>query len=61
MLTKAVFFDRDDTLIQDTGYMYKIADFKWIDGAIPALSLLRDAHIPIFDNSDICSSSVFVL
>ena len=48
MLTKAVFFDRDDTLIQDTGYMYKIADFKWIDGAIPALSLLRDAHIPIF-------------
>ena len=48
MLTKAVFFDRDDTLIQDTGYMYKIADFKWMDGALPALSLLRDAHIPIF-------------
>ena len=48
MLTKAVFFDRDDTLLRDTGYTYKITDFKWIDGAIPALTLLRDAHIPIF-------------
>jgi len=44
----AVFFDRDDTLVYDTGYMYKIADFKWAQEAITALTMLQNTQIPIF-------------
>ena len=44
----AVFFDRDDTLVKDTGYMYKIADFQWMDGALIALKQLCDAGIAVF-------------
>lgn len=48
MTIGAVFFDRDDTLVKDTGYMYKIADFQWMDGAISALLRLHTENIPIF-------------
>ena len=41
MTIGAIFFDRDDTLVKDTGYMYKIADFQWMDGAISALLRLH--------------------
>ncbi len=44
----AVFFDRDDTLVQDTGYLHKIADFKWVSGAKTALQTITRAGIPIF-------------
>ena len=48
MTTGAVFFDRDDTLVKDTGYMYKIADFQWMEGAVSALLRLHAENIPIF-------------
>ena len=48
MTIGAVFFDRDDTLVKDTGYMYKIADFQWREGAISALLRLHTENIPIF-------------
>ena len=48
MTIGAVFFDRDDTLVRDTGYMYKIADFQWMDGAVSALQRLHIENIPIF-------------
>ncbi len=38
---KAAFLDRDGTLNEDTGYLYKIKDFKWIKGAIKALRILK--------------------
>ena len=37
MIRPAVFFDRDGTLNVDKGYVYKISDFVWIDGAKDAI------------------------
>ena len=48
MTIGAVFFDRDDTLVTDTGYMHKIDDFQWMDGAVSALQRLQAENIPIF-------------
>ena len=48
MTIGAVFFDRDDTLVKDTGYMYKIADFQWMEGAVSALQRLQAENIPVF-------------
>ena len=38
MKNKAVFLDRDNTLIIDKGYVYKVADLKWREGAKGALA-----------------------
>ena len=38
---KAAFLDRDGTLNEDIGFLYKIKDFKWIKGAINALKILK--------------------
>ena len=37
-MNKAIFLDRDNTLIVDTGYIYKIADLKWKKGAKTSLA-----------------------
>lgn len=39
----AVFFDRDGCLNEDTGYVYRWADFRWLPGAIEAVKLVNDA------------------
>lgn len=39
---KAVFLDRDGTINIDAGYVHKIADFKFIKGAVQAIKRLRD-------------------
>ncbi len=36
-MKKAIFFDRDGTLNVEVGYLYRIEDFKWIDGAVDAI------------------------
>ena len=33
----AIFFDRDGVINIDVHYLFKIADFKWIDGAIESI------------------------
>ena len=38
---KACFFDRDGVLNKDIGYLYKKEDFRWIEGAIESISLLK--------------------
>lgn len=38
---KAAFLDRDGTLNEDTGFLYKIKDFRWIKGAVNALRILK--------------------
>ena len=38
---KAAFLDRDGTLNEDIGFLYKIEDFKWIKGAVNALKILK--------------------
>src|SRR6266536_1475885 len=43
----AVFLDRDNTLIVDRGYTYRIEDFAWVNGAPIALRRFHDAGLPI--------------
>ena len=38
---KAAFLDRDGVINKDIGYLHKIEDFKWVDGAIEALKILK--------------------
>ena len=39
---KAAFLDRDGVINIDKGYVSKIKDFKWIEGAIDALKILKE-------------------
>lgn len=41
ILSRAIFFDRDGVLNVDKGYVYRLDDFIWIDGAIEAIKLAR--------------------
>ena len=40
-IKKACFLDRDGVLNEDVGYLHKSEDFKWIDGAVEAIKLLK--------------------
>ena len=42
---KAAFLDRDGVINKDIGYLHKIEDFKWVDGAIEALKILKKINI----------------
>jgi D-glycero-D-manno-heptose 1,7-bisphosphate phosphatase len=44
----AVFLDRDGVLNEDTGFVWKIAEFKWMEGAQRAIKLLNDAGLFVF-------------
>jgi D-glycero-D-manno-heptose 1,7-bisphosphate phosphatase len=44
----AVFLDRDGTLNHDTGYVYRIADFRWLPGAMNAVRALNDSDYYVF-------------
>ena len=47
-MTAAVFLDRDDTILMDTGYMYKSEDFAWRNGAEDSLRLFHQLGLLIF-------------
>lgn len=38
---KAVFFDRDNTLLHDTNYMYKVEDLAFMEGVIQTLKAIQ--------------------
>ncbi len=40
-INKACFLDRDGVINEDIGYLHKIEDFKWIDGAQNAIDYLK--------------------
>ena len=40
-IDKACFLDRDGVINEDIGYLYKIEEFKWIDGAQNAINYLK--------------------
>ena len=44
---KAAFLDRDGVINEDTGYLNNIKDFKWIEGAIDALKILKENNFLI--------------
>lgn len=48
MSKPAIFFDRDGVLNVDVGYLYKIEDFQWIDGAIEAIKYCNDKDYYVF-------------
>ena len=40
-INKACFLDRDGVLNEDIGYLHKSEDFKWINGGVEAIKLLK--------------------
>ncbi len=40
-MNRAIFLDRDGTLIEDKGYIYKRKDFKPYDGVVDGLKMLK--------------------
>ena len=48
MLKKAVFLDRDGVLNKDFGYVHKIRDIKWVDGAIDTIKLFNKLNYLVF-------------
>jgi D-glycero-D-manno-heptose 1,7-bisphosphate phosphatase len=47
-LRPAVFLDRDGTLNHDTGYVYRVADFRWLPGAVNAVRALNGHGYYVF-------------
>lgn len=41
-MERAIFLDRDGTINIDNNYIYKISDFKFIEGAIEALKMFQN-------------------
>lgn len=48
MLSPAIFFDRDGCLNEDTGYLWRIEDFRWLPGARDAIRLANRAGVRTF-------------
>ena len=44
---KAAFLDRDGVINEDTGYLHNIKDFRWVEGAIEALKILKENNFLI--------------
>jgi D-glycero-D-manno-heptose 1,7-bisphosphate phosphatase len=44
----AVFLDRDGTLNEDTGYVHRWQDFRWLPGAKAAIRKLNDNGVYVF-------------
>ena len=45
---KAVFFDRDNTLIKDKNYMHKVSDLMFYDDTFSALKLIQSKGYKLF-------------
>ncbi len=45
---RAVFFDRDGVLNRDIGYLYRFGDMEWVEGAIGAVRMARQADFLVF-------------
>jgi len=43
----AVFLDRDGVLVEDTGHLHRVADIRYIEGALEAVTTLNAAGLPV--------------
>ena len=48
MLKPAAFLDRDGVINEEKGYVYKVDDFEWIDGAKESIKYLNDNNFHVF-------------
>ena len=48
MLKPAAFLDRDGVINKEKGYLYKIDDFEWIEGAKESIKYLNDNDYYVF-------------
>ncbi len=48
MIKPALFLDRDGTINKDKGYVYKIEDFEWIEGAKETIKLFNNKGYYVF-------------
>lgn len=48
MRKPAAFLDRDGVINKDKGYVYKIKDFQWIEGAVDAIKFLNESNYYVF-------------
>ena len=46
-LRAAVFLDRDGVIIEDTGYLHKVEDIRYIPGSLEAIAQLNRQGIPV--------------
>jgi len=49
-MTKAIFLDRDGSIVEDIGYHHKLEDFKLVPNAVEGLKLLKDYKLIIITN-----------
>jgi len=47
-LNKAIFFDRDDTLIHDSNYMHKVEQIHYVDDVFKTLKTAQDKGYKLF-------------
>ena len=48
MLRPAAFLDRDGVINKEKGYLYKIDDFEWIEGAKESIKYLNESGYYVF-------------
>jgi len=48
VLKPAVFLDRDGVVNKEKGYVHKISEFEWIDGAKESIKYLNDNNFYVF-------------
>lgn len=60
-MTKAVFIDRDGILVEDTGFVHKLGDFKLIENAVEGLKLLKGYRLFIVTNQSGIGKGVYRL
>ena len=61
MKSKAIFLDRDGTLIKDTGYLHKVEDIEFLPGVVDALKKLKAFKLFIITNQAGISKKNFLL
>ena len=47
-MRRAVFLDRDGVINVDSGYVYKIQDIKWVEGAIETIKRFNEMNFLVF-------------